>query len=150
MSRCHIIQGKYDSCNLVWYIAIRIRWKVFYAVKYSMWRVFPLHFTVSGGSVCRNTTNSSHLPSDRGISRAFSESLDMAEHGTVKKPAENGVKVASFDPQEEKNMAILRERTSRIPLVNSRSCSLSASRSLWNLLNHLALPYSWKCFFFIW
>lgn len=54
----------------------------------------------------------------------------MAEHGTVKKPAENGVKVASFDPQEEKNMAILRERTSQIPLVNSRSCSLSVSRSL--------------------
>lgn len=36
----------------------------------------------------------------------------MAEHGTVKKPTENGVEVASFDPQEKKNMAILRKRTS--------------------------------------
>lgn len=51
-------------------------------------------------AVCRNATNPSHLPSDRGISRAFSESLDMAEHGTVKKTTENGVEVASFDPQE--------------------------------------------------
>lgn len=36
----------------------------------------------------------------------------MAEHGTVKKPTENGAEVASFNPQEEKNMVILRERTS--------------------------------------
>lgn len=36
----------------------------------------------------------------------------MVQHGTVKKPSENGVEVASFDPQGEKNMAILRDRNS--------------------------------------
>lgn len=82
------------------------------AVKYPMWIVFPLHFSVSGGNVCRSATNPSRLASDRRISRASSESLDMAEYGTVKMSTESSVKVASFDPQEEKNMAILGERTS--------------------------------------
>lgn len=40
------------------------------------------------------------------------QSLLTWQSMAVKKPTENGAEVASFDPQEEKNMAILRERTS--------------------------------------
>lgn len=36
----------------------------------------------------------------------------MPEYGTVKKSTESSVKVASFDPQEDKNMTVLEERTS--------------------------------------
>lgn len=88
--------------------------KVFFLcrVEYPMGSVFPLHFSFSSGNVCRSASNPSRLASDRRISSASSESLDMAEYGTVKMSAESSVKVASFDPQEDKNTAILRERTS--------------------------------------
>lgn len=79
----------------------------FYAVEYPMWSVFPLYFCASGGNICRSGTNSSCSASDRRISRVSSESHDMAKCGMVKMSTESSVKVASFDPQEDKNMAVL-------------------------------------------
>lgn len=54
----------------------------------------------------------------------------MAEYGTVKMSTENSVEVASFDPQEDKNMTILRERTSNLSGKQQELQSLSVSKSL--------------------
>lgn len=54
----------------------------------------------------------------------------MAEYGTVKMSPESSVKVASFDPQEDKNMAILRENLLNPSGKQQELQSVSVSKSL--------------------